>query len=128
MAEAHVLEPGLSWGNGVIIRGLAIVVGILAMPGVAMAQTDYSAGKTPAQLFSGDCSACHKTPRGLAKGRDQRGLASFLREHYTTKASSAGALAAYLMGNPGPPAEARTKQGAATAEDEGENNIVVPEE
>ncbi|MGZ3410198.1 MAG: hypothetical protein ACXWKC_16530 [Xanthobacteraceae bacterium] len=111
-----------------MIRILAMVVGLLALPGLAFAQrTDYSAGKTPAQLFSGDCSACHKTPRGLAKQRDPRALTSFLREHYTTKAESAGALAAYLLGNPvGPPAEAKKKPGAADGENEN-NDIVVPE-
>jgi len=96
------------------MRRWPIIVGILALPSLALAQgTDYSAGKTPAQLFSGDCSACHKTPRGLAKGRDARTLASFLREHYTSKTASAGALAAYLAGNPSPPGEAADSQGAS---------------
>lgn len=112
----------------VLIRILAMVVGLLALPGLAFAQrTDYSAGKTPAQLFSGDCSACHKTPRGLAKQRDSRALTSFLREHYTTKVESAGALAAYLLGNPsGPAPEAKKKQGVADGDNEN-NDIVVPE-
>ena len=83
------------------------------MPGLALAQTDYSAGKTPAQLFAGDCSACHKTPRGLAKGRDARTLATFLREHYTTKSQSAGLLASYLLSNPTPPASAAAEAASA---------------
>jgi hypothetical protein len=66
--------------------------------GSAAAQ-DYTAGKTAAQLFQSDCSACHKSPGGLAKGRDARTLASFLREHYTTKEESAAALAAYVAGS-----------------------------
>ena len=65
--------------------------------GAAAAQ-DYSAGKTAAQLFQSDCTACHKSPAGLAKGRDVGSLTSFLREHYTTKEESAVALAAYLSG------------------------------
>lgn len=107
------------------MRGLAILFAVWALPGVAFAQTDYSAGKTPAQLFAGDCSACHKTPRGLAKGRDVRTLTGFLREHYTSKASSAGALAAYLTGNPGPPPEPRGRQEATGTP--GEDDTVVPE-
>jgi hypothetical protein len=93
------------------MRILAILIGLLAFPAVAFAQrTDYSAGKTPAQLFAGDCAACHKSPRGLTKQRDARALTAFLREHYTTKIESAGALAAYLLGNPGPAvAEGRKK-------------------
>ena len=89
--------------------------------------TDYSAGKTPAQLFSGDCSACHKTPRGLAKDRDARTLASFLREHYTSKVESAGALAVYLVGNPGPPRGYPQAPGQRQPTDGADTNIVVPE-
>jgi hypothetical protein len=59
---------------------------------------DFSAGKTAAQLFASDCSACHKSPAGLAKGQSTGSLASFLREHYTTKPESASALAAYVAG------------------------------
>ena len=93
-------------------RGLLVIAGLLALPGAAFAQqTDYSAGKTPAQLFSGDCSACHQSPRGLAKGRDQSSLANFLREHYTTKAETAGSLATYLLGNPGTASEPRNATG-----------------
>ena len=61
----------------------------------ALAQ-DLTAGKTPAQLFRSDCAECHRSPSGLAKTRDVRALADFLREHYTTKSETAGALAAYV--------------------------------
>lgn len=85
------------------------VIGILGLPGFAFGQgTDYSAGKSPAQLFSSDCAACHQSARGLAKGRDQRSLASFLREHYTTKQETATTLAAFLAGaGSGPASEPR---------------------
>jgi hypothetical protein len=60
---------------------------------------DLTAGKTPAQLFRSDCGACHHSPNGLVKERGNvSGLAAFLREHYTTKAESAAALAAYVSG------------------------------
>jgi hypothetical protein len=89
-------------------RALLVLVGVLAIPGLGRAQqTDYSAGKSPAQLFAGDCSTCHKSPRGLAKGQDSRSLSDFLREHYTTRPENASALAAYLLGNPGPAVEPR---------------------
>jgi mono/diheme cytochrome c family protein len=75
----------------------------------ALAQ-DLTAGKTAAQLFSSDCSACHRSPAGLAKNRDAGALAGFLREHYTTKPDTAGALAAYVSGFGGSaPADARTR-------------------
>jgi hypothetical protein len=74
---------------------LTLVAAFCAAPAVAQ---DFSAGKTAAQLFASDCSACHKSPAGLAKGQSASALTSFLREHYTTKPESAAALAAYLAG------------------------------
>lgn len=57
---------------------------------------DLTAGKTPAQLFHSDCAECHRSPNVIARTRDVRALADFLREHYTTKSETASALAAYL--------------------------------
>jgi hypothetical protein len=64
---------------------------------------NFSAGKSPAQLFASDCtgSGCHKGPQGLGKDRNRIGLAGFLREHYTNSRESAAALAAYLVSVPG---------------------------
>lgn len=70
------------------------IVGVVAS-GPLLAQ-DFTQGKSPAQLFAGDCAACHKSPQGLAKS-DARSVAGFLREHYTTKPEMADALAAYLL-------------------------------
>ena len=77
--------------------GFGMVVAITAAPAFAQ---DLTQGKTPAQLFAGDCAACHKSPQGLARG-DTRSVASFLTEHYTTKPDMAQALAAYLVGSGG---------------------------
>jgi len=76
----------------------AALVAMLAGLCAPAAAQDFSAGKTPAQLFASDCSACHRSPAGLAKGQSAGALASFLREHYTTKPESASALAAYVAG------------------------------
>jgi hypothetical protein len=70
---------------------------LLLTVGAAVAQ-DFTAGKTPAQLFTSDCSTCHHLPNGLGKKYDNTSLAGFLREHYTTKPDTAGALAKYVMG------------------------------
>ena len=79
-------------------------ISIFAM-GVAMAcasapapAQDLTAGKTPAQLFRSDCAECHRSPSAVAGTRDVRVLADFLREHYTTRSETAGALAAYVSG------------------------------
>jgi len=78
-------------------RWLAIGA-VIVLPGMALAQTDYSAGKSPSQLFASDCAACHQSPQGLARGRDAGTLTGFLRDHYTTKVEWAGVLANYLVG------------------------------
>jgi hypothetical protein len=72
------------------------------------AQTVLEDPKNAAKIFAGTCSACHKSPQGLAK---RGGTASFLREHYTTGPEMSTAMAAYLAaaGN-GPPAKNTEKQ------------------
>src|SRR5712672_2383608 len=99
------LEDGVAWR----FSKFNIVLPVAGTAGSSAAQ-DYTAGKTPAKLCQSDCSACHKTPQGLSRGMDQRSLAGFLREHYTTKQESAGALAAYVAsvggGGQRPPAGA----------------------
>jgi hypothetical protein len=74
---------------------LTLLAGFCVAPAAAQ---DFSAGKTAAQLFASDCSACHKSPAGLAKGQSASSLTSFLREHYTTRTENASILAAYLAG------------------------------
>jgi len=93
--------------------------------GPAAAQ-DFTAGKSPAQLFQSDCTACHRSPAGLAKGRDTRGLTSFLREHYTTKVESAAALAAYLVSSGPGSAEGRPRPQAPGAAGPNPNPAPAP--
>jgi hypothetical protein len=90
-----------------------LALGVLLALAVAPAQgQDFTAGKTPAQLFASDCAECHRTPNGLAKKREVKDLASFLREHYTTKPETAGSLAAYVSGFTGSgPADIRNRAG-----------------
>ena len=85
--------------------------GNTAPPQGASRGENFSAKPAPA-LFASDCTGggCHRGPQGLAKGRGQSGLASFLREHYTNSRESAASLANYLVGLPSGPApgDART--------------------
>jgi hypothetical protein len=74
-----------------------IIAATVMLPSAAPALTDYSAGKTPEQLYNTDCSGCHPSPHGLAHGRNARALTGFLRGHNTTKALSAAQLASYLI-------------------------------
>jgi hypothetical protein len=61
--------------------------------------TNLEAGKSASQIFSGSCTACHKSPRGLLKTVAPGSLTGFLKQHYTTSPDMAGALSAYLISN-----------------------------
>ena len=80
------------------LAAVTLVVGCSAMGGVA-AQENLDAGKSPSQIFSGTCTACHRSARGLLKTVAPGSLQSFLRQHYTTGPEMAGVLASYLMSN-----------------------------
>jgi hypothetical protein len=69
------------------VLGAAITVA--AAP--VLAQSNLDAGKSPAQIFSDTCGACHRSPRELKPTS-----AGFLREHYSTGGREAAAMAAYL--------------------------------
>ena len=97
------------------LLGLGIATALAVASGAAWAQ-DLTAGKSPSQLFSSDCSACHRSPGGLAKGRDTRSLAGFLKEHYTTKPEYASALAGYVAGFTGAAPPPEPKRGRRDAD------------
>jgi mono/diheme cytochrome c family protein len=63
--------------------------------GTAHAQ-NLDQGKSATKLFADGCAACHRSPRGLAKGRFRLTLYLFLQKHYVSNSSSAWALASYL--------------------------------
>ncbi|WP_298243968.1 hypothetical protein [uncultured Bradyrhizobium sp.] len=75
---------------------------------VAAAQ-NLDAGKPPAKLFADGCATCHRSPRGLAKGRFSLTLSWFLKDHYATSSDSAKVLAAYLESVDEPPPGAAAK-------------------
>jgi hypothetical protein len=52
---------------------------------------------------------CHKSARGLAKGRFSFTLSYYLRSHYTSSAESASVLTAYLQSVDTPPGKGKTK-------------------
>jgi hypothetical protein len=89
--------------EGIVIRGLAATLGltIALAPAVALAQVNIDQDKSPAQIYAGDCAACHKSIRGLANGRSEGSLAGFLSEHYTASAKEASAVAAYVLSSGG---------------------------
>ncbi len=88
------------------------LIGLVALGAAeARAQTDLNAGMTPAQLFAANCVACHRSPQGLARGRDASTIANILRDHYTSRPAVATAIAGYLVSARAPP---RPAAGPAT--------------
>ncbi|MGB8102929.1 MAG: hypothetical protein WCF47_01535, partial [Pseudolabrys sp.] len=70
--DLKALFRGIWWGAA---------ISALCLVGGARAQESLDRGKSPTQLFASDCSACHKSPQGLAKAGGMFGLDSFLRTH-----------------------------------------------
>jgi hypothetical protein len=89
--------------QGMLSRALSsatvmLLIGCLTA-GVARAVENLDAGKSPSQIFSNTCSACHKSPRGLLKSVSASSLPGFLRQHYTTGTDMASVLSSYLISN-----------------------------
>src|SRR5512141_65132 len=72
---------------------------IACLPAGAARAENLDAGKSPSQIFSSTCSACHKSPRGLLKNTPASSLPGFLRQHYTTGTNMASVLSSYLISN-----------------------------
>lgn len=96
-----------------MILGTIAAAAIVLTAPLASAQ-NLDAGKTPEKLFADGCTACHRSPRGLAKGRMSLTLSWFLADHYSASSDSAKALAAYLVSVDTPPS-APAKSGAKSA-------------
>jgi hypothetical protein len=114
----------LNWGWRVGIGALAVLLALeanaqprgtpaRAQQGPALPPSghqtepvDLNEGKSPAELFQAGCSVCHQSPAGLAKGRREGELTSFLRQHYSSSVQHAGALASFLVSRGGGPAVA----------------------
>lgn len=96
-------------GFGRIVLIGAVLAGLGAA--AVRAQTVLGDPRDAAKTFAANCSACHKSPQGLAKSGQ---IAGFLRQHYTTGPEMSAAMAAYLVAAGSAPAA--NKKGAATAE------------
>ena len=84
--------------RALMIATVTLLIGCLTAVG-ARAQENLERGKSPSQIFSGTCNACHKSPRGLLKNVPASSLPGFLRQHYTTGSQMASLLASFLISN-----------------------------
>ena len=76
--------------NLLALGAIAVLIG-----GAANAQ-NLDQDKSVAMLFADSCATCHRSARGLAKGRFSLTLFLFLQKHYTSNSGSAWALTSYL--------------------------------
>lgn len=88
-----------------LARGLLALGAITVLAATGAQAQNLDQGKPPAKLFADGCAACHRSPRGLAKGHFSLTLYMFLKEHYATGPDEASALAAYLQSVDGGPRE-----------------------
>jgi mono/diheme cytochrome c family protein len=89
-----------------------ILVAAAALTATVASAQNLDAGKPAEKLFADGCATCHRSPRGLAKGRFSLTLSWFLKDHYATSSDTAKALAAYLESVDTPPPRAAAKPGA----------------
>ena len=112
MLAKRIKLEGIAVFRRLQVRMIALIAGLTAaavLPVAARAQVNIDAGKTPAEIYASDCATCHKTPRGLAAGKNSLTLSTFLREHYTASRDQASALAAYVLGAGGAEAAPKPK-------------------
>jgi mono/diheme cytochrome c family protein len=76
--------------------GLLVIAVMAALGGPAAIAQNLDQNKSAPKLFADSCVACHRSPRGLAKGRFRLTLYLFLQDHYASNSSSAWALTSYL--------------------------------
>ena len=82
--------------------GLLVVAVMAALDGSVAVAQNLDQGKPAPKLFAEGCASCHRSARGLAKGRFSLTLYLFLQQHYASNASSAWALTSYLESVEGP--------------------------
>src|SRR4051812_17743018 len=97
----------LSGFRRLILAG-AILAAVLDVTRLS-AQSVLGDPRDAPKVFATTCSACHKSPQGLAKSGQ---VAGFLRQHYTTGPEMSAAMAAYLVAAGSAPA---AKKGQAEA-------------
>lgn len=96
-------------GRGPIAPLMTLAAAAAALTATVASAQNLDAGKSPEKLFADGCATCHRSPRGLAKGRYSLTLSWFLQDHYSTSSDSAKALAAYLVSVDTPPPGAAGK-------------------
>src|SRR5262245_12086230 len=88
-----------------IVAMTSVVMASVALtPMTARAENiDQDKDKSGPKLFAATCAECHRSARGLAKGRLSIMLQYYLKQHYTSSSATAQTLTAYLQSVDTPP-------------------------
>jgi mono/diheme cytochrome c family protein len=79
-----------------MLRAVTVLAVAVLLAGPAVRAQNLDEGKTGGKLFADSCSSCHRSARGLTKGRFRLTLYLFLQQHYASNSGSAWELASYL--------------------------------
>jgi len=82
---------------------LVIAMTSLTPTGARAENIDQDKDKSGPKLFAASCADCHRSARGLAKGRLSIMLSYYLQPHYTSSSAPAQTLTAYLQSVDTPP-------------------------
>jgi mono/diheme cytochrome c family protein len=88
--------PGKSMFSVKSGRCVIALFAVAVLGGSAASAQNLDQGKAAPKLFAESCAACHRSARGLAKGRFSLTLYLYLQKHYASNASSAWTLTSYL--------------------------------
>jgi mono/diheme cytochrome c family protein len=92
---------------------LLVLGGLCLFIGAAARAQNLDQGKSGPRLFADSCAACHRSARGLAKGRFRLTLFMYLKDHYATSSGTAWELASYLE-SADIPSRGRSRSAAAS--------------
>jgi hypothetical protein len=96
--------------------GLVVLAAVVGPIGATVRAQNLDEGKSAPKLFAEGCAACHRSARGLAKGRFSLTLFLFLQKHYASSSNSAWALTSYLESvDEAPRGRSRPKRARAAA-------------
>ncbi|MGJ5078714.1 cytochrome C [Bradyrhizobium sp. HKCCYLS3013] len=104
--------------------GSAVLLLLIVISGARAENLD--AGKSGARLFADSCATCHRSARGLAKGRFRLTLYLFLQKHYTSSDDAASALSTYLQSVDAPAAAPARRPAARRRDYRGETRPPRP--
>ena len=83
---------------------MIVLTSVALTPTNARAENiDQDKDRSGPKLFAATCADCHRSARGLAKGRLSIMLQYYLQQHYTSSSATAQTLTAYLQSLDTPP-------------------------